>query len=51
MEKSLELPAIQSLAPESMTHFEDEEIRHAFGLLDSAMAVLEGFEVFSDSWY
>ncbi|GLT24811.1 hypothetical protein GCM10007933_43190 [Zoogloea oryzae] len=39
------------MAPESMTHLEDEEMRHVFGLPDSAMAVTEDFEVLSDPWY
>ena len=34
-----------------MTHLEDEEMRHVFGLPESAMAVTEGFEILSDSWY
>ena len=32
------------VAPESMTHLEDEEIRHVLGLLDLASIVL-GVEV------
>lgn len=32
VENKLELPLIWSIAPESMTHLEEEEIRHPLGL-------------------
>ena len=35
LENNLELPVIWSVAPESMTHFEDEKIRYVLGLPDS----------------
>ena len=36
----LELPVMWSVAPESMTQLEEEDIRHVLGLLDSASAVV-----------
>ena len=40
------------MAPESMTHSNDEEeTRHVFGLLDSTIAVTGVDEDFNDSWY
>lgn len=47
MEKRCELPVILSVAPESMTHFEEEEIRHALDLPESAIALTDD-EDFSD---
>ena len=40
------------MAPESMTHLEDEEeTRHVFGLPDSAIAVTTVDEDCNDFWY
>ena len=40
------------MAPESMTHSEDEEeTRHLFGLLKSTIAVIGVDGDFNDSWY
>ena len=38
-----------SVALESMTHLEEEEIRHVLGLLDPASIVLEVEALFNDS--
>ena len=46
MVNKLELPVMWSVAPESMTQLEEEDIRHVSGLLDSASVVVgveEGF--------
>lgn len=51
VEKRLELPVTWSVAPESMTHLEDEEIRQVFDLPDSAMVGTWVDEDFKDSWY
>ena len=40
MVNKLELPVMWSVAPESMTQLEEEDIRHVSGLLDSASVVL-----------
>ena len=40
MVNKLELPIMRSMAPESMTRLEEEDIRHVSGLTDSASAVV-----------
>ena len=40
MVNKLELPVMWSMAPESMTQLEDEDIRHVSGLPDSASVVV-----------
>ena len=40
MVNKLELPVMWSLAPESITHLEEEEIRHVLGLPNLASIVL-----------
>ena len=40
MANKLELPIMRSMAPESMTRLEEEDIRHVSGLPDSASAVV-----------
>ena len=40
MVNKLELPVMWSVAPESMTQLEEEDVRHVSGLLDSTSAVV-----------
>ena len=44
MVNKLELPVMRSVAPESMTQLEEEDIRHVSGLPDSISAMV-GVEV------
>lgn len=50
-ENKLELPVIWSVAPESITHLDDDERRQEVGLPESAIAVTEEDECFKESWY
>ena len=39
------------MAPEPLTHWGEEERRHEFGILDSAIALIGGDKFFKASWY
>lgn len=47
----LELPVIWFVAPKSMTHLEDDDIRHLFVWLYLAIVMIGIDEDFNDSWY